>query len=301
MSGRDWRSEHAALADLVERQLFFIGGPPRSGTTWLQQIMNAHPDVSCMGEGLFQRHLADPLDKMIQSWGQALTSKNTRLFGHSGGYPLPPSDEADFLLRIAILRALGRQTGASTAQALGEKTPENVFLFPRLQRLFPRAKFIAIFRDPRDVLSSAWHFFRAGTANPDDGEAKTSFLRAALPSINDGARVWLSFARQNPQDTMQVSYEAMSVDAAGVTARLYEFIGVSTAPQIVAESVARTAFSTMTGGRPAGVTESGSFLRKGVVGDWRSTFTAEQGALVERELGWMFPLFGFSRTENGTH
>jgi hypothetical protein len=156
MSGRDWRSEHAALADLVERQLFFIGGPPRSGTTWLQQIMNAHPDVSCMGEGLFQRHLADPLDKMIQSWGQALTSKNTRLFGHSGGYPLPPSDEADFLLRIAILRALGRQTGASTAQALGEKTPENVFLFPRLQRLFPRAKFIAIFRDPRDVLSSAW-------------------------------------------------------------------------------------------------------------------------------------------------
>jgi len=301
MSGRDWRDEHAALADLAQRQLFFIGGPPRSGTTWLQQIMNAHPDVSCMGEGLFQRHLADPLDKMIQSWGQALTSKNTRLFGHSGGYPLPPSDEADFLLRIAILRALGRQTGASTAQAVGEKTPENVFLFPRLQRLFPRAKFIAIFRDPRDVLSSAWHFFRGGAPGQGDAEAKTAFLRAALPSINDGARVWLTFARQHPQDTLLITYEGLTADAAPLIAQLHEFIGVSTTPDIVADTLAQTAFRAMTGGRPAGVTESGSFLRKGVVGEWRSTFTAEQGALVERELGWMFPLFGFGRTENGPH
>jgi len=46
-------------------------------------------------------------------------------------------------------------------------------------------------------------------------------------------------------------------------------------------------------GRPPGVAQDGSFFRKGVVGDWRSTVTPEINDMILRELGWMFSHFGW--------
>ena len=48
-----WSDRQADLAALAQRQLFFVGGAPRSGTTWVQHILDSHPDVSCRGEGTF--------------------------------------------------------------------------------------------------------------------------------------------------------------------------------------------------------------------------------------------------------
>jgi Sulfotransferase family len=62
---RSWFERVTEIADLAKRQLFFVGGAPRSGTTWLQQILDAHPDVSCRGEGLFLQQLATPMERLI--------------------------------------------------------------------------------------------------------------------------------------------------------------------------------------------------------------------------------------------
>ena len=37
----------------VQRNLFMIIGNPKSGTTWLQSILNAHPQIVCYGEPKF--------------------------------------------------------------------------------------------------------------------------------------------------------------------------------------------------------------------------------------------------------
>ena len=155
----DWDAGFAALAQLARRQLFFVGGAPRSGTTWLQQMLDAHPRVSCQGEGLFGKQLAEPLDALLGARATALAAKNGDIFRHTGGYRLPTHDDAQLLLGTAILQNLSQQPGSQDCRAIGEKTPENVFFFPRLKQLFPAAKFIGIARDPRDVLASAWHFF----------------------------------------------------------------------------------------------------------------------------------------------
>jgi hypothetical protein len=47
----------------------------------------------------------------------------------------------------------------------------------------------------------------------------------------------------------------------------------------------------LTGGRAEGVEQSGSFLRKGVVGDWHSTLTPEMNGIILQHLGWMFSRF----------
>lgn len=291
----DWAGRQAALLALAERQLFFVGGAPRSGTTWLQSLLDAHPDVSCRGEGLFPQNLAAPLDAVFARRREAIAAKNARIFAHADGYPVPGEDQADHLLATGILLALQQQCGDRPFRAVGEKTPENVFLFPRLHRLFPRAKFLVIARDPRDVLASAWHFFRN---EPGSGEAeKLAFLHAAMPSIDEGARAAIAFGAAHPEASLSLTYEALLADPHGWAARLFAFLGVEAGPDRVAACVAVTRFDAMSRdaasrGRVPG---SGSFFRAGAAGGWHDTFDARMGALIRQELDWMFDHYGWAR------
>src|SRR5581483_354182 len=150
----------------------------------------------------------------------ALAEKNAILFRGREGYPLPEPAEADTRLGTAVLLALERQCAGRAFRAVGEKTPENVFLFPRLKRLFPDAKFIGIARDPRDVLTSAWHFFRNARGGEDE-RAKTAFVQRALPSLHEGARAMLAIAERHPDDCRIVTYERLRAYAAPIAAELF--------------------------------------------------------------------------------
>jgi hypothetical protein len=290
---RSWLEHQDDIATLARKQLFFIGGAPRSGTTWVQQILDLHPEVSCRGEGLFHKHLAEPLEAMMARRSEAIEAKNATLFGHTGGYPSPSSDDVEFLAGTAILLALNQYAAAPECRAIGEKTPENVFFFPRLKQLFPKAKCIAIARDPRDVLTSAWHFFHQPVAGEDETAAKFAFIQLALPSLDHGARATLDLAERHKADFMTITYENLRRTPQFVVSNMFRFLSVSDAPDIVADCVARTSFAAQSGGRQAGDEQRGAFFRKGVAGDWTSTLTPEMNQLVLRELGWMFPHFGW--------
>jgi hypothetical protein len=290
---QNWIENQEDLTALARKQLFFVGGAPRSGTTWVQQMLDAHPEICCRGEGLFHKHVAEPLEAITAIRREALESKNLTLFGHTGGYPLPAAEDTEQLVGTAILLALRRQCAGGQHRAIGEKTPENVFFFPRLKQLFPRAKSIAIARDPRDLLTSAWHFFHKAVPGENETEAKFAFIRLAMPSLDQGARAMLALAEQHPADCMTITYENLLRTPELIASNMFRFLSVSDASDIVADCVARTRFAALTGGRQAGSEQRGAFFRKGVVGDWASTLTPDMNALVLRELGWMFPRFGW--------
>jgi hypothetical protein len=292
---RPWTEQLDDVLSLAkQQQLFFVGGAPRSGTTWLQLLLDSHPEICCRGEGLFAKHLAEPLDRLVAERREALAAKNDVLFRNRSGYPLPQPEDADALLGTGVLLALQRQCGGKVCRAIGEKTPENVFLFPRLKRLFPGAKFIGIARDPRDVLTSAWHFFRKLQPGEDETAAKLAFLRNALPALQQGARTMLALLEQYPADCTIVIYEHLRERTTLIAAELFRFLSVAAGDAMVADCVARTSFAALSGGRQAGMARDGAFFRKGVVGDWRSTLTADMNSLVLHELGWMFPRFDWA-------
>ena len=289
----DWATTQADLAQFARQQLFFVGGAPRSGTTWLQQMLGSHPDVCCRGEGLFLNHVAVPLERMIAQHARVIEGKNRGIFTHTGGYPPFTPADTEFLAGSAILLALRRQTEGKSYLAVGEKTPENVFFFPRLKGLFPGAKCIAIARDPRDVLASAWHFFAKKTSSGDEIDAKRAFIKAALPSLAEGARAMIAFGKVHPEDYAVVTYEQLLVDPAPSLARLFRLLGVADRADVVADCIAKTSFKTLSGGREAGDARDGAFFRKGVAGEWRRTFTDDMNNDVLRELGWTFQEFGW--------
>ena len=289
---QSWIERHAELARLAERQLFFVDGQPRSGTTWLQQMLDAHPDVCCRGEALFRDHLAVPLDRVMRQRHQELHERNSSIFGHTGGYPLPAADDTQFLVGTGILLALRQQAMGRDCKAIGEKTPGNLFFFPQLKSLFPNSKLIGIARDPRDVIASNWHRFQNRPGS--DEAAKTAFVRRVLPMADEWMRTMLTYRERYPDSYRIVTYESLLQTARPVLAGLFSFLTVSDRDDIVADCVARTAFERLTGGRKAGVVENGAFLRRGVAGDWRSTLTPAMNEIVLARLGWSFPHFGWT-------
>jgi hypothetical protein len=284
----DWATHAARLQMLASRQLFFVGGAPRSGTTWLQQMLDAHPQIACRGEGLFLNHFTVPLEKMMRERTQQLEGKNRDLFSHTGGFPVPDTIAAEHLAGTAILLAMAQYGDKPGCRAMGEKTPENVFYFPRLLALFPKARFIAIAREPRDMLSSAWHKF-----GKPGGREIGDFVRTALPSLELGARAMIAFAESYPNRTRIVTYERLLAEPGPVLTELFEILGVASEAEVVADVVAATRFARVTGGRPPGEVQEGAFLRSGVTGEGKHTFGSQETSLILDQLGWMFSRFGW--------
>ena len=291
----DWLEHQEKLARVAKAQLFFVGGAPRSGTTWLQHLLNSHPEICCGSESLFMKHLAAPLDKMMAERRDVLAEKYKTVFRDFSNLPLPEPDQTDHLVGTAILLALEQQSRGRDYRAIGEKTPENVFFFSRLKGIFPHAKLIVIARDPRDVLSSAWHYFQKAQHGKDEQAAKIAFIRLALPSLQQGARVTLELAERYKSDCHVITYEQLHATPEVVAAGLFHFLKVADGTEIVAECIAKTSFTSFSGGRPAGVARDDSFFRKGIVGDWRSTFSPEMSDLILADLGWLFPHFGWQK------
>ena len=285
-----WTERHSALVELTRRQLFFIGGAPRSGTTWLQHMLDAHPEISCRGEGLFQRELAAPLDRLVAARRAAIEGKNASIFRDQAGYPLPESEDADMMLGTAVLTSLHRHAGGQACLAIGEKTPENVFLFPRLKRLFPGAKFLGIARDPRDVLASSWHMFGKVAPGQDEEAAKIAMIEASLPSLDSGLRAMLALARDR-EACVVVTYESLHRDPAPPLRTMLGLLDVARDDATVEACISRTTFAAMAVRQPTG---PGSYLREGTVGGWRTTLTPAMNAMVMATLGWSFSNFDWT-------
>ena len=124
-----------------------IVGMPRSGTTLLEQVLCAHPDVATAGE--------------LRTLAQA-----ARRLTEAGENPWPEgiADVAPDLLvdqAHAYLDALGARSGA--AVKVVDKMPQNFLHLGLAALLFPKAVIVHCVRDPLDTcLSNFFQVFPAG-------------------------------------------------------------------------------------------------------------------------------------------
>jgi hypothetical protein len=243
---------------MAEKQIFFVCGAPKSGTTWLQRVLDAHPEISCSGEGHFIERFAIPLSNVMRDYVAHMTLVATRVYEGEPYYPpIKPADFDRIVQSFVFDRLMSRHPGPEV-RWIGDKTPRYTGVLPMLLRIFPDARFINIVRDPRDVALSRLH------------QAK----RAKLEPID-------AFTKAHPSRLHNLRYEDMVGDPAWEARRAFGFLGVSTESKLVADIVGRTSFEALSGRKP-GEEHPTSFLRKGVAGDWREALEPEgQRALGE--------------------
>jgi Sulfotransferase family len=292
----DFDRLHAAILGLREKQIFFIGGPVKSGTTWLQLLLNAHPEISCGGEGHFINHLAPLLKTAIGRHCELIRDKNTSIFREIEGYPVLNDKEFLYILASCISIFMIEQSKHKMARAVGEKTPDNVRHFHELGVLFPTAKFIHIVRDGRDCAVSNW--FHNERVTPGWVKQQFGTLEAFAYML---AGKWVAnldlaqeFADRYPDRFRQVRYEDLVADTKGALAGLFAFLGAESSESLLGRCRDAATFAKLSGGRSPGDEDRGSFFRTGVPGDWRRHLSDEAATRYRERAGRWLDRLGYT-------
>jgi tetratricopeptide (TPR) repeat protein len=184
----------------------FVMGMPRSGTTLLEQLLKAHPDVDGVGELSRFTNLEQGFLNQYQT-----ASKKLETDAQSG-----------------ILKAHGREILNAYAviaqkknpRIIVEKTPHNFQAAGYLALVFPNAKFLHLHRHPGDCFISSYQ----NRLNEWHDYVYTQESYAQAYGIQEHYRVL--WQQRIPSKVMSVSYEALAQDTEAVMRELLDFLGL---------------------------------------------------------------------------
>uniref|UniRef100_A0A4W5KUY0 Sulfotransferase n=1 Tax=Hucho hucho TaxID=62062 RepID=A0A4W5KUY0_9TELE len=220
---------------------------PRSGTTWTQYILSLLYHGDQMTEGS-NKH---PIQELVP-----LLEDNIRRIDYNN----KPSTRT-FASHLHL---------SSIPQGLREK-----------------GKLIYIARNPKDVAVSLFHlhnFTNVLESEPDFNIFLIKFLKGEVlwGSWFDHVADW--YAHKDEFDILSLTYEDMIKDTRGAVVRISNFLGKKLDDQTIDTIVDKSTFKNMKEDpqarrdkqHPAFFEQSGSFIRKGKVGDWKTMFTVAQ-------------------------
>jgi len=192
------------------RQLAFVFGCSRSGSTALTRLLNLHPEVAIGFERFARRAKAGDLVPELFEAERFADFQPEDSFWGKGGWADTPWRQ----------KVLDRFAGA---RVVGDKLPQLLGQMDQLQR-FPGAKVIFIVREPLGVAQS----FDARARNPGDAWQADRDWRASVEEFNRAVEDMAGFVQAGTHDTMVVNYATVFDDLAEHR-RLYDFLGVDPA------------------------------------------------------------------------
>lgn len=201
--GQPFRPEDSPL----HGRCIFIVGAPRSGTTWLHQLLVQHPDVVTAGES----HIfADGVSHLLEN------HRDTDPWMHLGTWL--PASELDTLVRTlcdGVFESLRLAQDPSAGRVL-DKSPNARPYAADLARIYPDATFLHIVRDARDMAGSARDLWGWSDRFAGWEQAATTWVDA----VRDN-RDHLGHLRY-----LEVRYEDLLADTPSGLAAVLDFAGL---------------------------------------------------------------------------
>ncbi|GFS21732.1 protein-tyrosine sulfotransferase 1 [Elysia marginata] len=189
--------------------LIFIGGMPRSGTTLMRAMLDAHPDVRC-GE---ETRVIPRILGIRTQWSRSAVEK--RRLDEAG-----VTDEViDSAVKSFILEIIAKHGEA--APHLCNKDPFTLKSTFYLTRLFPNAKFLLMIRDGRAVVHSI--ISRQVTISGFDLKS----YRTSLTKWNQALDIMYSQClRVGQAKCMPVYYEQLALHPREWMVRILKFLDI---------------------------------------------------------------------------
>jgi len=237
-----------SINDIIDKPVFLVGAE-RSGTTLLRLMLHGHPDIVWLSEfeysvDFISSNTAWPESADYVRW--LLTNRVFQLTGlsvHSGmTYP-------------QMIRDFFRQTWKKEALIVGATCHRH---YDRLLRLYPDAKFIYLYRDPRDVARSNIGMGWAGNA------------WYGVDRWIEAEKLWEKIKLQIPKGRyIEVKYESVIKDPTAQLKIICDFLG-----RPYDEKMLRYPEYT-----------TYSLPDKRLINQWKKKMSAEQITLVEAKAG----------------
>ncbi|MDA9722404.1 sulfotransferase, partial [Luminiphilus sp.] len=214
------RSSHDA------RQVTFLVGFPRSGTTLLDTILRTHSSIAVIEEQPMVRTMREALDG-IEDIRLIETVDHERLN----------------FAKNAYLDELSKHVVGPNKSLTIDKFPLNLLAAPLIHQAFPEAKFILALRHPLDCILSCWmQTFKLNTAmaNMVDLDRIVDFYCVAMDIFH------LSQKRYG-LDVHRIRYEDLTEEFEAETTSVLRFLGLEWESELVnyqATALARRKIST---------------------------------------------------------
>lgn len=216
----------------LEKKPIFIVSCPRSGSTLMRLILNAHPRICVPPPGF----LYDYFRPYLYSYGN-LASRDNLLNLAQDMLDTPPirrwdrPPTAEQLVAEAaensfrgLFDALYRCYAAREGKARwGEKSPRHGIWIDEIHEDFPGAQFVHIIRDGRDT-----------AIDISDAEFPPESLFACAAAWSGFVQVTREAGRRLPAGCYhEIRYEELCADPAAELARLCEFLGEEFSPALL--------------------------------------------------------------------
>lgn len=210
----------------------FIVGAPRSGTTLLRRLVDAHPDIAITRETHWITKMLEGEDAF--SPDAPVTPELLRRLRAHPKFTRMEVDAAELdrmVLRDApvsyaefVTRTFDLYGEAHGKGLVGDKVPDYVRHIPLLHRLWPAARFVHLIRDGRDVALSMLtreRFARRFATWEEDPISTAALSWEQLVRLGREAGAELPLDRY-----YELRYESLVAEPAGECRKLCEFLGV---------------------------------------------------------------------------
>ena len=270
--------------------MVFIVGPPRSGTTWLQRLLATHPRVRTGQESFV---FAWYLERAFQRWRREVERQEERSANRRQGIGLGAFlREEDVLrwMRLPLAQMLSA-AGVQENDLFLEKTPGHARTLPAIREVLPKARVIAVIRDPRDVVAS---LLAASTSwgrdwAPRGGRAAAAEWTANVQGIRQGRTLL------GPRELFEVRYEALRERPERVLRQVAEFLEVAWTDAEIVDAVRRNAPAAAVQGEATPIPLFGAYADLfgeaaqepgGFVGPARNGARRASVPLLQRIMAW---------------
>ncbi len=308
-----------------ENPPFFVVGHGRSGTTWSERLLNSHPEVLCVGSGMFfGRDMGLFEGRKTLYWTLERSKELETWHGMQPNYWSGHDFEAELpgMVKAVTDQVLYPALDQSGEKIVGDRTPHYVSYLKEVHALYPESKIIHVIRDGRDVAISNVHAFwnsardRGGPVDLEPEELalrdayladREAFLKSGRSIFTEGrinklAKGWKQIVGRGSEygrrlfgdNYLEVRYEALLIEPVAELERVFSLLGASTTREVLDHIVAENAFEKNSG-RSRGEEDTTSFFRKGISGDWKNTFNARDKKVFKRHAGDLLVDLGYER------
>jgi hypothetical protein len=278
---------------IIGKSPVFILGVPRSGTTLLRLLLNAHSEIAICGE----IHFFDQV-KEIEKKLPELNKENINTFFRylNNTYSLQKLTRKEELFEnVSKLMKSEQETSyekfylylmqeyakLDKKKIIGEKTPQNIRYVDEILKLFPDAKIIHIIRDPRAAIASMLKVdWTADDVIINTLKWKIDILFAE------------SYDKTN-SNYKEIHYEELIKNTEPVLKELCEFIGVEYEKTIL--DFHKTAKQYI-GNQPEKV-NTFKPLSADSLERWKNELSPEQIYIIEKIAGSYIEKLGYEKTK----
>ncbi|XP_071506168.1 sulfotransferase 1C2-like [Diadema antillarum] len=248
----------------------FIIVYPKSGTTWMQQIVTM---VQAGGEveAVSKKHVLARMP-FLEMTSKLDFDKMTK-----------KSDQEETWRPRAMYEVANKM---ASPRVMKTQLPPQ-FLPKQLQE--KNAKVICVARNPKDVAVSYFHFCHYSPGLPPYptwDQFFKDFCANLLPKGSWFDHVLHWWNRRHQPNVFFITYEEMKRDLRGAVVRVSDFLGKNLSDDVIDKITKHCTFDAMKKDPKANpdsvpvfakaVSKKKSFMRKGEIGDWKNHFTVAQ-------------------------